>query len=101
MVGDTIYDNAANDLNATASLYEDLFATEGRHVLTFVQTAQFQNHLSAYLALCSSPQACVTSRNRSEEHKSELQSLMRISYAVFCLKKKNKTNRKTNTTTKH
>src|SRR3546814_8504156 len=29
---------------------------------------------------------------RSEEHKSELQSLMRISYAVFCLKKKNTTN---------
>src|SRR3546814_6518953 len=29
---------------------------------------------------------------RSEEHTSELQSLMRISYAVFCLKKKMKTN---------
>src|SRR3546814_8172157 len=29
---------------------------------------------------------------RSEEHTSELQSLMRISYAVFCLKKKNKHN---------
>src|SRR3546814_3952820 len=28
-------------------------------------------------------------RDRSEEHTSELQSLMRISYAVFCLKKKN------------
>src|SRR3546814_9189799 len=33
-------------------------------------------------------------RLRSEEHTSELQSLMRISYAVFCLKKKN-TNTKT------
>src|SRR3546814_8298936 len=31
------------------------------------------------------PRAC----QRSEEHTSELQSLMRISYAVFCLKKKN------------
>src|SRR3546814_7535239 len=30
---------------------------------------------------------------RSEEHTSELQSLMRISYAVFCLKKKNNTNK--------
>src|SRR3546814_7667858 len=29
------------------------------------------------------------STGRSEEHTSELQSLMRISYAVFCLKKKN------------
>src|SRR3546814_6574345 len=34
-------------------------------------------------------------RDRSEEHTSELQSLMRISYAVFCLKKKT-TNRQTN-----
>src|SRR3546814_4804700 len=32
---------------------------------------------------------------RSEEHTSELQSLMRISYAVFCLKKKKSTNRMT------
>src|SRR3546814_7555047 len=32
--------------------------------------------------------------DRSEEHTSELQSLMRISYAVFCLKKKKKTNHK-------
>src|SRR3546814_3137608 len=35
---------------------------------------------------------------RSEEHTSELQSLMRISYAVFCLKKKRKTNQKSNKT---
>src|SRR3546814_10809198 len=32
----------------------------------------------------------VDARRRSEEHTSELQSLMRISYAVFCLKKNNK-----------
>src|SRR3546814_7191388 len=32
--------------------------------------------------------------SRSEEHTSELQSLMRISYAVFCLKKKKKNNEK-------
>src|SRR3546814_7047156 len=32
----------------------------------------------------------VLDMRRSEEHTSELQSLMRISYAVFCLKKKNK-----------
>src|SRR3546814_4912414 len=34
-------------------------------------------------------------RMRSEEHTSELQSLMRISYAVFCLKKKKKTQQRT------
>src|SRR3546814_2680941 len=35
--------------------------------------------------------AIVMGATRSEEHTSELQSLMRISYAVFCLKKKNHT----------
>src|SRR3546814_2592767 len=35
---------------------------------------------------------------RSEEHTSELQSLMRISYAVFCLKKKNNSNKESPTT---
>src|SRR3546814_2628979 len=39
--------------------------------------------------------------SRSEEHTSELQSLMRISYAVFCLKKKNRKTNKNNTTTIH
>src|SRR3546814_13440578 len=45
--------------------------------------------------LCGGSSACTASssrtrhgRSRSEEHTSELQSLMRISYAVFCLKKK-------------
>src|SRR3546814_4653004 len=36
--------------------------------------------------------------HRSEEHTSELQSLMRISYAVFCLKKKKKKNNKSSHT---
>src|SRR3546814_1620604 len=35
------------------------------------------------------PSAGTMRADRSEEHTSELQSLMRISYAVFCLKKKN------------
>src|SRR3546814_9725162 len=34
------------------------------------------------------PELVILLRRRSEEHTSELQSLMRISYAVFCLKKK-------------
>src|SRR3546814_8763504 len=43
-----------------------------------------------HLALRTDRVAAVrpTGRRRSEEHTSELQSLMRISYAVFCLKKK-------------
>src|SRR3546814_1123874 len=41
---------------------------------------------------CQMDMAVDETGERSEEHTSELQSLMRISYAVFCLKKKNNTN---------
>src|SRR3546814_10542581 len=41
---------------------------------------------------CRCPQHRPNGACRSEEHTSELQSLMRISYAVFCLKKKKKQN---------
>src|SRR3546814_20910463 len=41
--------------------------------------------------LLDAPESVV---GRSEEHTSELQSLMRISYAVFCLKKKNHTRKR-------
>src|SRR3546814_10624095 len=47
----------------------------------------------APLPAASSP---LTESTRSEEHTSELQSLMRISYAVFCLKKKKTTKHRTN-----
>src|SRR3546814_2149087 len=43
--------------------------------------------------LDSVPRLFAPRRRRSEEHTSELQSLMRISYAVFCLKKKKKHNK--------
>src|SRR3546814_3196477 len=39
---------------------------------------------------CGNSTIFCVDKPRSEEHTSELQSLMRISYAVFCLKKKNK-----------
>src|SRR3546814_9577888 len=51
-------------------------------VLESAATAQQMDALAAQLANARKPIA------RSEEHTSELQSLMRISYAVFCLKKK-------------
>src|SRR3546814_1607178 len=43
---------------------------------------------SRTLAIPRAIPPCCPSSTRSEEHTSELQSLMRISYAVFCLKKK-------------
>src|SRR3546814_3224983 len=42
-------------------------------------------------AATTAPAPTTTTAPRSEEHTSELQSLMRISYAVFCLKKKTTT----------
>src|SRR3546814_8432598 len=51
-------------------------------------------HLASRVAPRQSP---VRVQPRSEEHTSELQSLMRISYAVFCLKKKNTSQTKTHT----
>src|SRR3546814_6964785 len=47
-------------------------------------------HIAVYVYFCSSQNepGIVQLLKRSEEHTSELQSLMRISYAVFCLKKK-------------
>src|SRR3546814_2650490 len=46
--------------------------------------------MTAYIRTLSLNCECCANDDRSEEHTSELQSLMRISYAVFCLKKKNK-----------
>src|SRR3546814_1317437 len=78
----------------------------------FPYTTLFRSHVAVVLAngtqqgFCDRPvlrhrppmrtghhelHATLHAANRSEEHTSELQSLMRISYAVFCLKKK-KTN---------
>src|SRR3546814_13250293 len=44
---------------------------------------------NAHMAQGLTSDAGIAVMERSEEHTSELQSLMRISYAVFCLKKKN------------
>src|SRR3546814_3849482 len=64
------------------------------------------DHLGSLHAACADPSYCgchnrhpCGSSSRSEEHTSELQSLMRISYAVFCWKKKiNTSTKKTKTT---
>src|SRR3546814_4188830 len=67
------------------------------------------NHTTAMKSRSSSPREKAACRSawswkiRSEEHTSELQSLMRISYAVFCLKKKkpHKTRTHRKLTTRH
>src|SRR3546814_1267389 len=53
--------------------------------------------MAGFLGECAHESLAFTvARERSEEHTSELQSLMRISYAVFCLKKKKPTNQTDN-----
>src|SRR3546814_7417205 len=55
----------------------------------------YYNKFKESMQACNSRSTEAQVQARSEEHTSELQSLMRISYAVFCLKKKTKkTNKK-------
>src|SRR3546814_6515426 len=60
------------------------------HVIAFPRPACLGDRHSVYDAGLGTLNAdfCASIGQRSEEHTSELQSLMRISYAVFCLKKK-------------
>src|SRR3546814_4812719 len=56
------------------------------HLMSATPTAHWLEYVDWANALLAEP---FEIRDRSEEHTSELQSLMRISYVVFCLKKKN------------
>src|SRR3546814_8257055 len=62
------------------------FMTSGRDI-------RFGGFLLFVAAALGGAGVVPSSAQRSEEHTSELQSLMRISYDVFCLEKKNETNR--------
>src|SRR3546814_6827737 len=64
------------------------------HVLFVLQRVVLTKDLQAITCRQRTTEHTAKSVERSEEHTSELQSLMRNSYAVFCLKKNN-------TTTKH
>src|SRR3546814_1071618 len=61
------------------------FETRGRHASSGIASI-----LPGCRPIRSRPGSYAANVTRSEEHTSELQSLMRISYAVFCLKKKKK-----------
>src|SRR3546814_6611338 len=67
----------------------------GHHLIDNRHPSPLVRSLSGQLMfpppLLGSNHSAQSADNRSEEHTSELQSLMRISYAVFCLKKKQKT----------
>src|SRR3546814_4199389 len=65
------------------------FATTAEAYRAFVHDNQLAPLINQHLAAFHSGK-CTLQETRSEEHTSELQSLMRITYAVFCLKKKKK-----------
>src|SRR3546814_7085564 len=71
--------------------YTTLFRSEAVRLIRIVRS-QVATHAVRDDALSGQD-----AQHRSEEHTSELQSLMRISYAVFCLKKKKHINYRTNT----
>src|SRR3546814_8387426 len=57
---------------------------------SYVRVASFRSPFDTIIYFLPCPEnRGLFNHMRSEEHTSELQSLMRISYAVFCLKKKN------------
>src|SRR3546814_6389849 len=78
-----LIDDAAGATLASASTLDK--DVRGKTGATTAAAADVGKRLAA-----AAKKAGVTQVVRSEEHTSELQSLMRISYAVFCLKKKKK-----------
>src|SRR3546814_3693862 len=87
-------------IEATGRFFFRLSGTGIRDIMGFENTNRFLDELlsgddlaavSAMFDQVLGPGVCIRSIERSEEHTSELQSLMRISYAVFCLKKQNAT----------
>src|SRR3546814_7977217 len=87
---------------ALGKTVRDISSLTGANIVTVLRHAWLRHrrsggaHLPRYnvLGLEGEMLARIEAQSRSEEHTSELQSLMRISYAVFCLKKKNKKNTK-------
>src|SRR3546814_13374085 len=78
--GDVIILESTSPVGATEQMARWL--AEQRSDLRFPANGEEWGEADVAIAHCPE-------RVRSEEHTSELQSLMRISYAVFCLKKKN------------
>src|SRR3546814_4222181 len=85
---DAFWDSGlGGQLSATVNLNGSFAAPRGTARLTATDLRPRDSEDMPALQLDASAQ---WQEGRSEEHTSELQSLMRISYAVFCLKKKNK-----------
>src|SRR3546814_2174118 len=84
----TLFRSQPDDPRMLQALYETLRRSGDRDQARGV----FEAALATSPQVAALWQARLAVEDRSEEHTSELQSLMRISYAVFCLKKKKRTN---------
>src|SRR3546814_3581343 len=88
-----LFDNASSSMHAEIDSLRTALATMHNEIAgrrTEVDQ-QAQKLLAAGDGFSQRMSQTTGHLSRSEEHTSELQSLMRISYAVFCLKKKKKT----------
>src|SRR3546814_3341700 len=78
-------------------IYDELLKEEGQAILYFPMGTTGDGRFDGSTDMFDRPGVVVAlGDGRSEEHTSELQSLMRISYAVFCLKKKTRHTQKNN-----
>src|SRR3546814_8794517 len=85
LLGDNLRDAPASKGKALQDVFLNAVRRSDESVTMFlVNGVMLQGDIVAFDLFCML---------RSEEHTSELQSLMRISYAVFCLKKKNQKSR--------
>src|SRR3546814_4533864 len=94
-ISDWSSDVCSSDLAVERLEGECVPGGQGYRCLRRSRKSEFTKSQGSFLPGSRSPQhhdaptgAAVAGACRSEEHTSELQSLMRISYAVFCLKKK-------------
>src|SRR3546814_8714779 len=105
---DLVVADEAQHIKSPASSTAKALRTIEAHARIALSGTPVENNLTELWAILDwAVPGLLGSRNRSEEHTSELQSLMRISYADFCLKKKKKhreccdTDRDNKTTQKH
>src|SRR3546814_1222655 len=87
------FDDVEPALDVAARVGDHLAMLGRQHLrelvhMGFDEALEFEHHARAALRVGRGPRGLRRLGGRSEEHTSELQSLMRISYAVFCLKKK-------------
>src|SRR3546814_2607287 len=85
--------STTDNIQGAGGLYRPLTSSCKKGTIIRIVPFLFPGYARQHSGLISFPLAEELCRKealfRSEEHTSELQSLMRISYAVFCLKKKN------------